>query len=118
MKPTSINKHFLAMIKSIFPKHAELTECHVSGELHYRVQWKLNNDRLRPNKRSAPIEIIFDEEALADYVEDECNIDRADLFIQRYLNIRLSEFDGNHELPYNQEPEIAKWYIRSSIFQL
>ena len=52
-------KHFLAIVKGEFPKHAECYVHRESGDVCIYVDWKLGDDPARPNKRSKRIKILF-----------------------------------------------------------
>ena len=64
---TDLEAHFLSVVKSEFPGHAELHVRKESGSICIYVDWKLGTAPERPNKRSTKIKICISEPAVDDY---------------------------------------------------
>lgn len=98
---------FIELLKPLFPSEAEIRRRPSSGDLLFLVDWKLNNDQSRANKRSRKIVIHVTRETLEDYSDGTDQHRRSEeRRITTEVATRLRSFQPNHETPHGTpEPE-------------
>lgn len=107
-----LTQHFSGLLKPLFPNHADLRLIPSGNGIQIFVDWKLNNDQERPNKRSRKIIIRFCQETLEDYEAgqpQERTI--ADNKIVQLISHRLSSFEPNPDTHYGFPEPLEEWPV-------
>jgi len=99
-----IYTEWMGLIKPIFPDQSEVRSFKRSDDLVISVNWKLDNDISRPNKRSRRIEIVVSEEALEDYREKSIKKRFTD-------NEKLKSFVQQQYRQFNPEPGTSRYEL-------
>ncbi len=99
-------------IKDIFPTNAEKNiVMEPTGDATIYINWKLNNNASRPNKRSKTIKIILTQEMYDDYIgmtdsgQQQFENDFRTAFLDNYKYVKPEE---NNVPPYKSAP-IVEW---------
>jgi hypothetical protein len=91
--------YWLRIIKPLFPTNAWMNSRLSGSDYLIQIDWKLENDPHRQNKRSKKIEIIIKEAAIDDYLnknKDEralSNIKMKQWIRERYNNFNIDQDD-------------------------
>jgi hypothetical protein len=111
--------HWIRIIKPLFPRNAWVASRLSGGDYLIQIDWKLENDPHRQNKRSKKIEIIIKEESIDDYLnknKDEralSNIKMKQWICERYNNFNIDQ-DAN--MSNSASPD--KWRISRDVLSL
>ncbi|MBV9071878.1 MAG: hypothetical protein JO231_24430 [Acidobacteria bacterium] len=112
------SKDYWAFIKRLFPEHAEFVFFTRLGSLMIRISWRLNDDPLRPYKRSKNIVLAISEEALEDYLYiDRPERRSAEEKLRAFVIDRLTTFDPHHDTPPDATPPQEQWRVTSALFR-
>ncbi len=112
----AVEEHFLAVVRPAFPRHADFHIRGESGDICIYVDWKLDNDPARPNKRSKKIKICISGEAVEDYANaDNQNQKGADERLLKAVSGQLRAFSPDHNLPAHVPVPIEQWTITSQM---
>jgi len=104
-------ERFDNLLRAIFPENANQRIV----ENRILVNWRLNNDPQRPNKRSKLIKIDFSYEFLEDYSElSSFEKDKIDAKIKNYIERNFSDFDPDHNESYNSPEPFVEWQISTA----
>lgn len=107
---------FIQLIKKdIFPNNVEFNIKYNFDAETYEcyIDWKLNNDQNRPNKRSKKIKIQVSREGLEDY--NNKNVKQrqaAQNQFENFIKERMKRFDPNHDKPKYEEPPMEEWVVQ------
>jgi len=104
--------YWLRMIKPLFPANAWVASSLSGGGHTIQIDWKLENDPQRQNKRSRKIEIIIKEEVIDDYLtktRDERAL--SDIKMKQWIAERYKDFilDQDADTVHSASPD--KWRI-------
>ncbi len=103
---------FTGLLRQIFPTDAIIQRAPSSGDLSFEIDWTLNSDPDRPNKRSRLVVICLSREFMADYVAATPSNRAYELKrIVEQIKSKLAKFDPTHELPANTLPPKEIWNI-------
>jgi hypothetical protein len=105
---------FINTVKTIYPRHAEITKKEPSK---IRICWNLNpNDSERPNKKSKIILIEFSREFIDDYnAMNQNDKSRKDVAVTQVVTNHYSSFDPNHTATAHETPPIEIININTNI---
>lgn len=108
--------HWFGNIRSLFPGHAEF-RFPVSGAANlFVIDWKLNTDPARPNKRSKTINLYFSPEAVDDYLASaDAKKGEADVRLQEFVAAQLTRFNPDHDTRVDQIPPAGTWIVTTEI---
>ena len=111
----NIEKHFLAIIKAEFPKHADFRISRKDDRCIY-VSWKLGNHPERLNKRSKEIKICISREAVEDYMgSSDKDRPRADENLLRIVAAKFRTFNPEHNKSAHAPVPIEQWTITTEM---
>ncbi|HLZ19596.1 MAG TPA: hypothetical protein VKO67_08275 [Smithellaceae bacterium] len=100
------------MIRPVFPANAWVKSSLSGGDHVMQIDWNLEDDRHKLNRRSRKIEIIIKEEFIDDYL-DKSKDDRAlyEVRMKKWISDRYHDFclDQENETAYSATP--VKWRI-------
>lgn len=114
--PETLEDHILAIVKRVFPEHAEYHLGLESDDICINVGWKLDNDSSRPNKQSKTLKIRISREAIDDYKASNIhNRNSADERLQGTLTAQLQDFDPDHNVPAHMSPPVVQWTITTAM---
>jgi hypothetical protein len=108
--------YWLRIITPLFPANAWISSRLSGSDYLIQIDWKLENDPHRQNKRSKKIEIIIKEEAIEDYLnknKDEralSNIKMKQWIWERYNNFNI---DQDAHISNSASPD--KWRISRDV---
>jgi hypothetical protein len=107
-------KIYLDVIKEVMPKNAEIRKIK-SDDLIYSIDWPLNNDEARPNKRSKTIAVKISMEANMDFEAKpesmrETALDR----FSKILSNNLAAFEPDHNNPVNTPNPVVEWVVTTT----
>jgi len=97
---------WIELIRPLFPPDVKIETDEENGFI-LRINWKLKNDRDRPNKPSRLIRVIISEEA----IEDCNNFNKAGSRFREVIENKLSTFNPEHDNPRDLGPPIEEWEI-------
>lgn len=97
---------WIELIRPLFPKGARI-EIDAGNDIVLRIDWKLENDPNRPNKRSRLIRVIIPEEVI-----DDCkDVKAAGSRIKKIIQDGLSVFNPDHDTDKYGSPSIEEWVL-------
>ena len=103
---------FTGLLRKIFPTDAIIQRVLSSGDFSFEIDWPLNSDPDRPNKRSRMVVVCFSREFMADYVAATPSDRVHELkHIAEQIKSEFEKFDPTHELPANTLPPKEIWNI-------
>lgn len=112
----SIHDTIAQIANSVMPPNAEIRENPQTEHYQAVISWNLNDDPLRPNKKSKTIILKVSCEVL----EDIPNLPKAQRVkvmsrIETYLRCKLNYFDPHHDTPYGTPSPSVTWVIDSTV---
>jgi hypothetical protein len=109
---------YLRFIKRFFPANADFVPSTRDGDLYLRISWHLNDDPLRPNKRSRNILLRIPEEVLEDHLYvDDPRRHEAEQRLAEFVRARLKTFNPQHDTPANKTPPREEWRVTADLFE-
>jgi hypothetical protein len=116
MNASTAAEHFIDIIRCTVPSNADIHRADQGGDLRLIVDWRLDTDLERPNKRSKSIGISISREAVEDYVESSRRRqEAADARLTQYLETRLEQFDPEHSTPREVTPPREWWLVSTGM---
>ena len=108
--------YWLRIIKPLLPTNAWVDSRIFRGDYLIQIDWKLENDLNRQNKRSRKIEIIIKEEAIDDYLNKNKN-ERAlyDIKMKKWISERYNNFNLDQNANISNATYPDRWLISSSV---
>jgi hypothetical protein len=100
---------WIQLIRPLFPKSARI-EIDPDNDLVLRIDWKLGNDPLRPNKRSRLIRLILHEKAIQDYPD----VKAAGSRIRKLVQEKLCVFNPDHNTRRCGTRPVEEWVLSPS----
>jgi len=108
-KILSIGSNLINTVKKIFPQHAEYELGGDSNGFYCLIDWKLHNDKIRPNKRSRIIKIIISTEALDDYNDSSLQLQQSSQTnLYKHINSKYRKFNPDHNVPKGREAPVEE----------
>ena len=104
--------YWLRIIKPLFPTNAWVASSISGGDHVIQIDWKLENDPHRRNKRSRKIEIIIKEDAIDDYLN--MNMDErvlSDIKMKRWISERYNNFILDQDACTSNSASPDRWRI-------
>jgi len=108
--------YWLRIIKPLFPINAWVTSSVSGGDHLIQIDWKLENDPHRPNKRSRKIEIIIKEDAIDDYLNK--NMDEralSDIRMKQWISERYNNFSFDQDAHTSNSASPDRWRISKDV---
>jgi hypothetical protein len=104
--------YWIRIIKPILPANAWVDSRLSKGDYVIRIDWKLENDPQRQNRRSRKIEIIIKEEAIDDYLDKNIS-ERAlsDTKMKQWISKRYNDFRIDQDINISNSSYPDRWRI-------
>jgi len=108
--------YWVRLIKPIFPTNAWIVS-HFSDNDHIiQIDWNIDNDTKRSNKRSKKIQIIIKEDAIDQYL-DKNKHDR-ELYgdtLKQFIGERYNHFNPDNDALTNRSVRTERWLVSKDI---
>jgi hypothetical protein len=108
--------YWVRLIKPIFPTNAWIVS-HFSDNDHIiQIDWNIDNDTKRSNKRSKKIQIIIKEDAIDQYL-DKNKQDR-ELYgdtLKQFIGERYNHFNPDNDALTNRSVRTERWLVSKDI---
>lgn len=104
--------YWLRIIKPLFPTNAWVASSLSRGGYFIQIDWKLEKNPHRRNKRSKKIEIIIKEEVIDDYLNK--NIEEralSDIKMKQWISERYNNFILNQDADTYNSASTDRWRI-------
>lgn len=111
--------YWLRMIKPLFPTNAWIASNLSGGDHFIQIDWKLENNPHRSNKRSRKIEIIIKEEVIDDYLnknKDERAL--SDIKMKKWISERYHDFHLDQDVNTSNSAFPDKWRMSKDVLSL
>ncbi len=110
--------YWLRIIKPLFPTNAWFASSLSGGDHFIQIDWKIENDSNRQNKRSRKIEIIIKEEAIEDYLNKNTD-ERAlsDIKMKQWIFERYNNFILDQEAHFPNSASPDRWRISKGMLR-
>jgi hypothetical protein len=108
--------YWLRIIKPLFPTNAWAVSRLSNDDYFIQIDWKLENDPYRRNKRSRKIEIIIKEEAIDDYLNK--NMDEralSDIKMKQWISERYNNFILDQDANTSNSASPDRWRISRGV---
>jgi hypothetical protein len=104
--------YWVRLIKPLFPMNAWIVSRLSDDDYLIQVDWNLENEPRRPNKRSKKIQITISSEAIEDYL-DKNKKDRevSDVAMKKLILERYNNVNPDRNANGNQSGSVEKWLI-------
>jgi len=87
--------YWVRMIKPFFPANAWIVARYAGDDHIIEIDWKLDDDQGRPNRRSRKIQITISEEAIDDYLDkDKKERELFEISLKKLIHERYSHFNA------------------------
>jgi hypothetical protein len=109
--------YWLRIIKPLLPANAWIDSRLSGGDYLIRIDWKLEYDTHRQNRRSRKIEIIIKEEAIDDYLNRNVS-ERAlsDTKMKQWISERYNDFKLDQDVTISNSAFPDRWRISKDVF--
>jgi hypothetical protein len=108
--------YWVRLIKPIFPTNAWIVS-HFSDNDHIiQIDWNIDNNTKRSNKRSKKIQIIIKEDAIDQYL-DKNKQDR-ELYgdtLKQFIGERYNHFNPDNDALTNRSVRTERWLVSKDI---
>jgi len=108
--------YWVRLIKPIFPTNAWIVS-HFSDNDHIiQIDWNIDNNTKRSNKRSKKIQIIIKEDAIDQYL-DKNKHDR-ELYgdtLKQFIGERYNHFNPDNDALTNRSVRTERWLVSKDI---
>lgn len=102
--------HFAGLLSQVFPTHASIHRCLPFDTVSFKIDWPLETDTDRPNKRSRLIIVCLSREFMSDYVAASPNNQTSETKrVVGQIKAKLAQFDPTHDSPKNALPPEETW---------
>ena len=110
--------YWLRMIKPFFPANAWIASRLIGGDHLIEIDWNLENDPHKENRRSRKIEIIIKEEIIDDYLDRNKNErELYDSRIKAWISERYQNFCLDQEGHTSNSGSPVKWRISKDLLR-
>jgi hypothetical protein len=107
----SFINEWIEQVRPLFPDNAKI-ELDEGNDIILRIDWKLQSDPTRPNKRSRLIRVVIPEEA----IEDCPDLHEAGTRFAKIIKDKLRLFKADHDTPkhgkHGRTP-VEEWIVSS-----
>ena len=108
--------YWVRLIKPIFPTNAWIVS-HFSDNDHIiQIDWNIDNNTKRSNKRSKKIQIVIKEDAIDQYL-DKNKQDR-ELYgdtLKQFIGERYNHFNPDNDALTNRSVRTERWLVSKDI---
>jgi hypothetical protein len=108
--------YWVRLIKPIFPTNAWIVSQFSDNDHIIQIDWNIDNNTKRSNKRSKKIQIIIKEDAIDQYL-DKNKQDR-ELFgdtLKQFIGERYNHFNPDNDALTNRSVRTEKWLVSKDI---
>jgi hypothetical protein len=104
--------HWVKMIRPIFPTNAWIISELSKEDYIIQIDWNIDNDAKRGNKRSRKIKIVIKEDAINDYLGKNIQ-DREsyNITLIQWMNERYAQFYEYNTPDTYQSLAVEKWLV-------
>jgi hypothetical protein len=108
--------YWVRLITPIFPTNAWIVSGYSSNNHMIQIDWKIENDPQRRNRRSRKIQIIIKEDAIEDYL-DKNKQDRElyGVLLKQFICERYNHFNPDKDALTTKSTPTEKWLISKDI---
>ncbi|MGD1153481.1 MAG: hypothetical protein ABR911_11510 [Syntrophales bacterium] len=108
--------YWVRLIKPIFPTNAWIVSQFSDNDHIIQIDWNIDNNTKRSNKRSKKIQIIIKEDAIDQYL-DKNKRDR-ELYgdtLKQFIGERYNHFNPDNDALTNRSVRTEKWLVSKDI---
>jgi hypothetical protein len=108
--------YWVRLIKPIFPTNAWIVSQFSDNDHIIQIDWNLDKNTKRSNKRSKKIQIIIKEDAIDQYL-DKNKQDR-ELYgdtLKQFIGERYNHFNPDNDALTNRSVRTEKWLVSKDI---
>lgn len=108
--------YWLRIITPYFPTNAWIASRLSEGDHVIEIDWRLENDPHRPNKRSRKIQIIIPEGAIDDYLDkNKAERELSDDKMKKWISERYNHFNPDPDASTSKYVSTDKWRISRDV---
>jgi hypothetical protein len=108
--------YWVRLIKPIFPTNAWIVSQFSDNDHIIQIDWNIDNNTKRSNKRSKKIQIIIKEDAIDQYL-DKNKQDR-ELYgdtLKQFIGERYNHFNPDNDALTNRSVRTERWLVSKDI---
>jgi hypothetical protein len=108
--------YWVRLIKPIFPTNAWIVSQFSDNDHIIQIDWNIENDTKRSNKRSKKIQIVIKEDAIDQYL-DKNKQDR-EIYgdaLKQFIGERYNHFNPDNDAITNRSTRTEKWLVSKAI---
>lgn len=108
--------YWVRLIKPIFPTNAWIVSQFSDNDHIIQIDWNIENDTKRSNKRSKKIQIVIKEDAINQYL-DKNKQDR-EIYgdaLKQFIGERYNHFNPDNDALTNRSVRTEKWLVSKDI---
>ena len=108
--------YWVRLIKPIFPTNAWIVSQFSDNDHIIQIDWNIDNNTKRSNKRSKKIQIVIKEDAIDQYL-DKNKQDR-ELYgdtLKQFIGERYNHFNPDNDALTNRSVRTEKWLVSKDI---
>ncbi len=108
--------YWVRLIKPIFPTNAWIVSQFSDNDHIIQIDWNIENDTNRSNKRSKKIQIVIKEDAIDQYL-DKNKRDR-EIYgdaLKQFIGERYNHFNPDNDALTNRSVRTEKWLVSKDI---
>ena len=108
--------YWVRLIKPIFPKNAWIVSQFAENDHIIQIDWNIENNKKRSNKRSKKIQIVIKEDAIDQYLEK--NKQDRELYgdaLREFICERYNHFKPDDDAITNRSARTEKWLVSKDI---
>jgi len=115
-----IGQQLINQVKKIFPHKLSIefrNRKEICSEAFYCcINWKLNNDKNRPYKRSRIIKILIARETLEDYNNSSTQSQKkVQISFYKFIESKYKKFNSDHDKDQNQLLPTEVWLFNNDV---
>jgi hypothetical protein len=104
--------YWVRLIKPFFPANAWIVARYAGDDHVIEIDWKLDSDPARPNRRSRKIQITISDGAIEDYLDrDKKDRDLFETRLKKLIHERFSHIDASIPAERNSSASADKLLI-------
>jgi hypothetical protein len=108
--------YWVRLIKPIFPTNAWIVSQFSDNDHIIQIDWNIDNNTKRSNKRSKKIQIVIKEDAIDQYLEK--NKQDRELYgdaLKSFIGERYNHFNPDNDALTNRSVRTEKWLVSKDI---
>jgi len=108
--------YWVRLIKPIFPTNAWIVSQFADNDHIIQIDWNIDNNTKRSNKRSKKIQIVIKEDAIDQYLEK--NKQDRELYgdaLKLFIGERYNHFNPDNDALTNRSVRTEKWLVSKDI---